>query len=370
MRTALGCSLALVFALAPGKARAADSDWEFPWDLPSTECTTGERFGSPKGWACPAGMKYYAADETCYSEGEQTVRTLARNSVTGVQKMIKAVTYSCKKGVDDGTRKEYWPSGKLKARTSFRLGVQVGNYETNRIDGKPLTKGSLCVDAQDVSRTVECGPGYVNEYWDDGKLKEHKTLRNGVPFGPWESYAEDGVMTSRGSLCADPQDPKASVPCGPGFYLQRWPDGKLQFKAATMNGVLVGDYEARYASGGLEHRGKNCLVPGDAERSLACGPWQVVLEDGKPPVTYCYVASPISKTDLRVDSGPCPPLDGTRDLSTNGPFARGVDERWKGTFKKGVPVGAWLQTNGAGKVCLDGFGKLASNPESCTFPKP
>ncbi|MBM4358452.1 MAG: hypothetical protein FJ096_10125 [Deltaproteobacteria bacterium] len=247
-------------------------------------------------------------------------------------------------GVPHGVTVEYDGDGKVWSRKTYkateREGIMVG-----------LLHGASTV------------------YWSNGKVKEKETYFEGVLRGPYESFFEDGTLWLKGAACEDRTGAEPWVKCGPGFQLELWPNGNLKARVNSSDGMLLGNAEYRFESGALDARGKNCPVPGT--KGLACGVWEVGLDDGQPPSKACYLPAPLTTVDVRVEEeifSTCPPKDGTVVLTTAGSLSNGVFERWEGSVKRGLAIGLWTELGSSRTVCLDKNGRVAEDAERCASP--
>lgn len=147
---------------------------------------------------------------------------------------------SYKNGLRDGEWKEYYENGQADFIASYKKGMANGNviaYHENGeirataylIDEVPegITKqynqdGNL-LESGSFSKGEKVGVWTKNEYYDNGKLKEHAEYLDDKKHGKYESYYENGQLS---------QD---------AYY---------------KNGNLEGDYKSFYKNGNLQETGK------------------------------------------------------------------------------------------------------------------
>lgn len=94
-----------------------------------------------------------------------------------------------KQGKLDGSRKIFYPSGKLHIQESYTLGVFDGTYV------KYYESGVKKVEGEYINGSME---GIWKTYYEDGQLKDEVTMHDNLENGPFTEYHPNGKQKAIG----------------------------------------------------------------------------------------------------------------------------------------------------------------------------
>jgi hypothetical protein len=86
-----------------------------------------------------------------------------------------------------GTKKEYWPNGKLKLQQPYRNGLEHGTHKAWH------ENGTLSYDMPYTNGKVN---GRINKWWDNGKKRFSGAYKNGLAYGEHTSWHDNGRKSS------------------------------------------------------------------------------------------------------------------------------------------------------------------------------
>ncbi len=159
----------------------------------------------------------------------------------------------------DGLATSYFKSGKVKSKTTYRLGVPVGHaldyYESGQL------REETDYSNQGRDRKV------VRYYDTAGQPKEaEEQYKNNHPAGTWHEYYPDGKT---------PRLLAAYSPAGKlqGERLTYFENGQVQTRQLYENGIQTGLGQQYFASGKLWKEGTYV-------KGLLAGPYRELREDG------------------------------------------------------------------------------------------
>ena len=121
----------------------------------------------------------------------------------------------------DGLYKQFYEKGQLFTKCTFKNGAFDGLYERFYESGKLIEKYTYKDDKQD---------GLYEKFYKSGKLRERCTFENGLRQGLYEQFYENGQLSEKRTYKDDELDGLCEL-----FY----ENGKLKKKFTYENGHLI-----------------------------------------------------------------------------------------------------------------------------------
>ena len=136
-----------------------------------------------------------------------------------------------KTGKRDGSYKQFYENGNLKAEGSYKDGKKHGSYKKYYSNGKIRSKGSYKEEKLD---------GEHRAYYENGELEKKENYKMGKWHGSFKSYYENGKLNVKTSYTNDTLD---------GDYEKYDEKGQLLIDASLKKGLLTGSYKEFYSNG-------------------------------------------------------------------------------------------------------------------------
>jgi antitoxin component YwqK of YwqJK toxin-antitoxin module len=159
----------------------------------------------------------------------------------------------------DGLATSYYPSGKLKSKTTYRLGVPTGRALDYYESGQLKEETDYSAQGRD-HKTVR--------YYDTATptREAEEQYRSNHPVGTWHEYFPDGKT---------PRKVETYAPTGKlqGERLTYFENGQVQTRQQFENGLQTGLGEQFFATGKLWKEGTYL-------KGLLSGPYRELREDG------------------------------------------------------------------------------------------
>ena len=162
--------------------------------------------------------------------------------------------YLLKKGVIDdkglyqGYWEEYYLTGKVKSKGSYKNGKKFGKWEYFFTNGKLEQKGTY-----DSNGKVS---GEWNWFYENGNLLRREEFRRGIEDGYMEEYAQDGAIITKGEyfdgekegvwfyeLNDHRETGKYRYGEKNGFWEYKHPNGKTSFEGTFLEGTPDGKHK-------------------------------------------------------------------------------------------------------------------------------
>lgn len=140
-------------------------------------------------------------------------------------------------GLKQGSWKEFYREGGLKAEGSYKDGVKIGAWTFYFPNGRVEQTGSYTDRGREQ--------GKWTWYYFDGTLRREENFTNGQKNGDMIEYDEDGNVIARGTFVDDEED-------GPWYYQE---EGYTQ-EGEYVLGEREGEWKHHYPEGNLSFKGK------------------------------------------------------------------------------------------------------------------
>lgn len=259
------------------------------------------------------------------------------------------------KGFKQGVWKTFHPNNKLAVESNFLNDTLSGYYKEFDISGKLLKivkymHGNLLSD----SLSEEKNPiKWVEDYYDNGKIKFLGGYKEGVPVGIHKEYPRDGsviiakeydemgILSGEGAL--DENDKKQ------GNWKYYYETGELKALGAYKDNLKTGDWIYYYLDGKVEQKGKY-------SKDKPSGLWVWYYDNGK---TWRE-----ENMDRGKEEGAFVEYDKEGNILLKGEYTDGEREGvWyyhagditdEGSYQAGLQNGPWKQTFSNGKTAFEG----------------
>ena len=239
-------------------------------------------------------------------------------AMAGKQRVFATVD---EKGCLQGPYEEYWVSGHLKTKCTYRDGHPIGRYRSYSFSGRPLEKAYYGTRWGYVKRYHQFSDKLVEKisykdgerhgayryYYTNGKLYIKSSYRKGNLDGSYESYHENGRLEKKSYY----KDGKLDGPS-----VTYYENGQLEKACIYKNGNLDGPLEDYYKNGQLHV--KATYIEGKPE-----GPYVEYYENGQLKADYSYKNGEVD--------GPYVTYWSNGQLSEKGTYINGKKE---GPFEK------------------------------------
>lgn len=269
--------------------------------------------------------------------------------------------------VNDSLKQGKWVSfynnGVMSSEGFYKLGIKDGYFKDYDRDGNLLNvskyiNGELQIDAAEVSNL-----DIKTEYYPTGKIKKKGTFKNNIPEGISRTYTEDGKVESskiykNGIVTGDGIIDDNGLKQGP--WKEYHDTGELKGEGTYISGQRIGLWKYYYKDGKIEQNGvflKNEIPDGD---------WVWYYDNGNKLREETYInglrnglmteysdsGTVIAKGEFVDDLEEGPWYYHEGDIIMEGSYVSGGrNGEWKYTYDNGNPCfsGSFLDDNADGK---------------------
>jgi antitoxin component YwqK of YwqJK toxin-antitoxin module len=241
------------------------------------------------------------------------VRTPAEPGFTGTvreydkdEKLLSIHRY--KEAKQEGIQEEYFPNGSVKQRETLSKGLDQGLFEIYSKPGVPSVR-SFYEGGKEIEK---------KEYYPSGKTQRVMHFaQDGKNDGLWESYYENGKLKDHRTYIAGIETGKSAD------YFE---NGHLSKFTTFVDGKETGLVATYFENGQLQ--GRRCWQQGRVENDMS-----ICVPNSKPDIEEFWSNK---KTRLLIQM-----KNGKRDGKYELNFDGGIP-RIKGSYTAGQPSGTWL----------------------------
>lgn len=253
----------------------------------------------------------------------------------------------------NGVWKWFYETGELRTEGYYRHGLRHGVFKDYDRNGN-LSKITKYVDdiiqesAAEVARLE-----LRREYYPSGKVKAEATYRNGVAEGVRREYTEDGEIEKsfffrNGIVVAEGILSEAGQ--REGFWLEYFTDGSLKARGHYTQDKRTGQWEFFYPGGQLEQKGYY------TDTGLPTGKWLWYYQDGSLLREEQYLNGLLDgmMTEYDQEGKTLTSGDYIEGLEEGFWFLDHGDHREEGEYVAGMRQGIWKHFYPDGSLSFEG----------------